>query len=78
MVNINGAYFVDERLHEFRRVENHIRRVLFDSRKGQAMLSKFYLDTCGTCGQEVAILRKPLTSIVKCRVCGAVAPTEDS
>ena len=77
LVHIHGAYFVDERLREFRRAENHIRRVVFDSRKGQLMLGKFYIDTCGTCGQEVAILRKPLTRIVKCRVCGAVVPTED-
>jgi ribosomal protein S27E len=78
LVNIHGAYFVDERLHEFRRAENSNRRVVFDSMKGQLMLRKFYVDTCGTCGQEVAILRQRLTSTVKCRVCGAVVPTGDA
>ena len=77
LVHIHGAYFVDERLREFRRAENPIRRVPFDSKKGQLMLRKFHVDTCGTCGQDVAVLQEPLTSIVKCRVCGAVVPTED-
>ena len=78
LVHIHGAFFVDERLGEFRRADNIHRRVPFGSRRGRSMLSKFYVDTCGTCGQEVAIPRRRLTSTVRCRVCGAVVRTGDS
>ena len=71
-------YFVDERLREFRRVNNPYRRVVFDSAKGIRMLRGFYVDVCRSCYQDVAIPRSSAAMRVMCPVCGGSVQTQDA
>jgi ribosomal protein S27E len=70
------TYFVDERLHEFRHVDNPYKRVSFGSPRGIWMRRRFYLDVCRSCLQDVAIMRGTSAEHVACSVCGGLVRTQ--
>jgi ribosomal protein S27E len=70
------TYFVDERLHEFRHVDNPYKRVSFGSPRGVWMLRRFYVDVCRSCLQDVAIMRDTASERVPCSVCGSLVRTQ--
>jgi hypothetical protein len=55
------AYFADLKLRQFRRVDNYLDCIEFDSPKGQTLLKKFGFVECPYCTQRAAVRlsRKP-------------------
>lgn len=59
-IQLQGVeYFVDERLGEFRQVDNPHQRIDFDTCEGWEYRGTFKIVSCPGCRQEVCISRLP-------------------